>query len=488
VSTTTLTQRIEECNLPEMVNRYFPDADVPQSGGLVQAVWRGDRNPSFSVFRRGEVWFWKDHATGESGNCYHFLTQIVGLKPREAAKALGAESGSDVGHVRRTEWKRVEAPPAPSDAALTKLRTAQANLARSPDMPDDLRRRGITREDAMAYGIGVIGKDIVLPIYQHGEVVAVKIRKHDVSRGKYRYADKGVGSPPIHLAGKRRIVLLVEGEFNAIAAHAATGGEYHVIGMPGAGNTIPSYLLGEHKNKKWYIHADRDRAGRQAKIRWARQLSEAGVPYALMPFDTFTNSDGTAGDFCDRLRVTGKSGLREYIQSAMAWADSQRPKKLGPKGKAVAYAIESGGMDSTYRAAIDTGASRELVISAYYAIAAGDVDTAEVKRLAVGVRAVLRSNWNELLLVSAVLRGASTVQEAARLAGVATSTAYRVVRESRLFVLSSGVLRLIGNWRQIILARASEFTQAMVSHRAAWISAFVSMWLSFSMVFGSGFG
>ncbi len=33
-----------------------------------KAVWRGDKNPSLSIFRDGDQWKWKDHATGESGS------------------------------------------------------------------------------------------------------------------------------------------------------------------------------------------------------------------------------------------------------------------------------------------------------------------------------------------------------------------------------------------------------------------------------------
>lgn len=53
-----------------------------------KAVWRGDRNPSLSIFRDGNIWKWKDHGTGEAGTWIDLVMKVRGYDYVEAVKYL----------------------------------------------------------------------------------------------------------------------------------------------------------------------------------------------------------------------------------------------------------------------------------------------------------------------------------------------------------------------------------------------------------------
>lgn len=86
-----LRDAIQATDLPALVAHYYPGSGA-KSGveGAVKAVWRGDENPSFSLFRsdKGGTWRYRDHATGEAGTAFGFLVDILQLPKAEAAAVL----------------------------------------------------------------------------------------------------------------------------------------------------------------------------------------------------------------------------------------------------------------------------------------------------------------------------------------------------------------------------------------------------------------
>jgi len=96
-----LREAIEKTDLPALVAHHYPESGAKLGvPGAVKATWRGDENPSFSLFRseKGDTWLYRDHATGETGNSFGFLVDILGLDKGEAAEVLkgGTLSGSAV--------------------------------------------------------------------------------------------------------------------------------------------------------------------------------------------------------------------------------------------------------------------------------------------------------------------------------------------------------------------------------------------------------
>lgn len=83
-----LREAIETTDLPALVAHHYPESGAkPGVESAVKAVWRGDENPSFSLFKSedGGTWLYRDHATGEKGNAFGFLVDILQLPRAEAA-------------------------------------------------------------------------------------------------------------------------------------------------------------------------------------------------------------------------------------------------------------------------------------------------------------------------------------------------------------------------------------------------------------------
>jgi hypothetical protein len=110
-----LREAIEVTDLPALVAHHFPESGAkPSVESAVKAVWRGDENPSFSLFRSkdGGAWLYRDHATGEKGNAFGFLVDILQMPRAEAAEAL---KGGGFSATRA---------PAPSGEVSKKVKTA----------------------------------------------------------------------------------------------------------------------------------------------------------------------------------------------------------------------------------------------------------------------------------------------------------------------------------------------------------------------------
>lgn len=81
-------QAIKELD-PEII---LSDLSIPytkrHSYYEAKAIWRGDRNPSLSVFSDKNVWRWKDHSTGETGTFIDLVIKVKGYDYVEAVKYL----------------------------------------------------------------------------------------------------------------------------------------------------------------------------------------------------------------------------------------------------------------------------------------------------------------------------------------------------------------------------------------------------------------
>ncbi|WP_052605994.1 hypothetical protein [Calidithermus timidus] len=288
-----LTRSIERVDLPGLVARLWPESGARAGrAGVCRAAWRGDRNPSLSLFRARGMWFWKDHATGESGNAFHLLLR-AGLSKEQAAALIKeaaegglvppapharADSPRDGGAIRlgadslRDDPSRVVRPGADSlwgrAAPLHPREKAALRAAQMRLDGESIRGRGITLAQARRVGLGRSREgDLVIPILgPSGELQAIKVRLREPRGYRYRYLTPGRGAPAWHSPGfgqhPGRPVLVVEGELNAIAAWFALGGGGDVLGMPGVEGHIPWERL---KGRHVYLLADDDEAGREAR-------------------------------------------------------------------------------------------------------------------------------------------------------------------------------------------------------------------------------
>ncbi len=100
-----LTRALELIDLPTLVLELYPESGAtPGKPCKCLATWRGEKNKSFSLFQNG-VWLFKDHATGQSGNAFQFLTEIAGFNKQEAIKDLTRRVGLENESQKKLEGK-----------------------------------------------------------------------------------------------------------------------------------------------------------------------------------------------------------------------------------------------------------------------------------------------------------------------------------------------------------------------------------------------
>jgi hypothetical protein len=64
--------------------------------------FRDETNPSFSVFQKGQLWFWKDHATGAGGDEITLIIQHQGCKKGDAIRYYHELAGVEF---RKHPWR-----------------------------------------------------------------------------------------------------------------------------------------------------------------------------------------------------------------------------------------------------------------------------------------------------------------------------------------------------------------------------------------------
>lgn len=92
--------------------------------------WREDRHPSLGVWKRGSVWWWADHARGDSGTPVQVIENLDGVDRKEAIRRLTG-GGAHAPVVRRSTHA-APPPSAPSSTppAASEDRAARIELAR----------------------------------------------------------------------------------------------------------------------------------------------------------------------------------------------------------------------------------------------------------------------------------------------------------------------------------------------------------------------
>lgn len=94
MSSDALTHALDAVDLPGLIAERYPDSGCkPSKPGTVKAVWRGENNPSVSVYKDNDRWLWKDHATNEGGNAHTFFTRVEGMSKVEATEELKRRAG-----------------------------------------------------------------------------------------------------------------------------------------------------------------------------------------------------------------------------------------------------------------------------------------------------------------------------------------------------------------------------------------------------------
>lgn len=311
----TLTDAVRATDLPALIASHYPESGcIPGRAGVFFASWRGNtETPALSVSRRDGVWLWHDMASDTGGNAFDFLVNVVGMTRQEAAHTLLAAAGL------------AENTP-PSKGGAPTLRPIPPEASRAFERPESKRipamaGRGFTPAILSAYGITTDNdQDALIPITSpEGVILQVKRRYANPRKSKYVYEYTGHGGPAWCSPNSRQapLLLVVEGELNAIIAHASMveAGEtgIGVMGVAGAKNDLyPGLCFG----KSVFIYADDDEPGNEAKETWAKAAQADGAKsvHIIPPNDM---------DFCDFAGRHGRPELAQLLE-AMRHAAVQR--------------------------------------------------------------------------------------------------------------------------------------------------------------------
>lgn len=317
----SLTAAVNAADLPSLIAEDFPESGArPGKGGAFKAVWRGDRNPSGSLWKNDNgTWMFKDHGEGEAGTAFDYLTTVLSLSAAEAAQRLKAHSG--IGHEaeayvsQRASRATVFAKPIrecksePIEETRAKAHhTAVATLERPPLV---LEGRGFSLEMCKALMIASDGPDALLAITgPMGDIVSIKRRRYQ-GKPKYTYEVSGHGAPAWCSPGitEREAILVVEGELNGMVLSLALT-EYGVMGVAGAENHLQFNAL---KGKRVYVYADADGEGEKAQERWCAEALAIGARevYKLARTDA---------DAADILQNAGLEGVAEVYRKKLGRA------------------------------------------------------------------------------------------------------------------------------------------------------------------------
>jgi hypothetical protein len=188
-----------------------------------------DKNPSFSVFREGALWFWKDHGTGKSGDEIGLLEAFENLTRADAIRRYLALAG--------VAEQGTAAPPAPAKKGTAKAPPPSATPAkREPALDwhalvaalDDeqlaklAKWRGLSIEFCRwLREAGLVGshkKRICFPVHDDaGNVIAAHIRLG--APVKWIFESRGKGTRPLVIGPRECDRLLVaESQWDAFAA------------------------------------------------------------------------------------------------------------------------------------------------------------------------------------------------------------------------------------------------------------------------------
>lgn len=274
-------------SLVSLIEQYTP---LQKAG---PRYYRGIEHDSLIVDTHKDRWHW--NSAGESGDAAAWLMKREGLTYPEALERLGQQS-----HYT-TPLPTAPAPDLSAQLAALPSRAEYyfclGDLAR-----DYWRAAGLTDETITRFRLGyahkcptAAGPSYVIPYIEAGEVVSIRHRLLDESRGRYRPEFSGLGNRlfnPDSLQTESRLsrtreAVIVEGEKKAMVLDQAG---FRVTGLPGANTWRPDWLSYFDKIDLVYIAADPGAFEQMAAVardfeaagKWAKVAELPGKPDDLL--------------------------------------------------------------------------------------------------------------------------------------------------------------------------------------------------------------
>ena len=283
------------------------------------AVWvahcpfHAEKSPSFTVWEGSQSYFCFGGGCGEWGDVIGFISKHRGVSTKEAMQYLeGGAVGEPIRKLEKPKEKHwsEDSPVTSTDFQqgfklwakmcrdyLWGEQCAKVVFSDGLSPLEYLKKRGLTEETIRSFGLGYnpiyheahwgdgvvkLHKGITIPNFRHSVLVGVNIRREEGARVKYGF----VGRRVLYNADeveKRKIVMIVEGEFDAMLAKQEFGDVLPCCAFGQARGSVPLHdrMLLAKKQRIGFCF-DNDDAGLDALSSITEGI-EAWLPVAV-PF------------------------------------------------------------------------------------------------------------------------------------------------------------------------------------------------------------
>jgi putative DNA primase/helicase len=312
--------------------------------------WRTDRHPSLGVYRRGGVWFWTDHARGESGTPIQALQRLDGCSRTEAILRLTGEPRvphPPAANHRPSSSEELASPPAPSRAdPRRQARKAEARRlyetarrAMTPERAERIRRYWQAAGLAEVPDIGGVYVEldtggrvrpyVAIPLPRPQSYWAVECRLLD-GQGEadrlWRARTYGPKELWVYWRARRDVILVAESILDALSALTLWPSEQmSLAALNGVGNVrlLPGLVQRAAQAgrpiRTIELALDADEAGRKAAEEAVALLTPLGVTCAR-----------------ERERAYAERGLKDLNKLLQAVRAQRQGPRLG-EGAATAH-------------------------------------------------------------------------------------------------------------------------------------------------------
>ncbi len=315
------------CPMPDLMERIGLGDYAKRS---CRSPFRDDRNPSFGVFQSGSNWFFKDHATGESGDEICLLARHHQMDPRNDFRSLvsiySSHAGIPVPTVHQFSSKPKKVPVKMKESSLSVGSPEQLKrMAKCrPYQMEALKwasSRGVLRFMRFAgqecYAITDQSRKLVeyrrvdnKPFNAYGDLPE---RKTHAMKGSNKAWPVGILESKPHPS-----IALVEGIPDFLMAHylvlweqashcEKTDVRCAPVAMLGSSGAIDPEALPHFKGKKVRIFVHADEAGLKAAVRWEEQIKPHANEVSYIAFDGLKQVNGeSVSDLYDFLNFNFK--------------------------------------------------------------------------------------------------------------------------------------------------------------------------------------
>lgn len=323
-------------NLPELITDYYPHAKVTLSTNpRCKAVWRGGDGFTVSLLTDNSGrWRFYDHKTGQTGDAYDFLTEIVGKDRKEARREIFRLVGINLPEREENfalepniKTKLAESLVEAKVAAEKEARARKENLQKEIAEWHSLSKTG-TSNYLQRKGIEAItdveirfGKEnginfIALPVRNGNSITSIqKIYDQQIDGTDKKFTWGGTITGNYIIIGNTNInrAIVCEGFATGASIYLALQKQVTVFCALNAYNLEP--VVKKLKSIVKKVAADNDQ-GKETNVGLARARLAALKHNKLLAVPNFEDLSSKPTDFNDLHLLSGLDRVQEIIMQA----------------------------------------------------------------------------------------------------------------------------------------------------------------------------